>query len=78
MFAFYLSSVKYESTALYCYLYKSETAQATEKLGPKLQALTGYFLQSSLADYESILAFGTASSSQENHTTKLYYFCCSL
>lgn len=60
MFAFYLSSVKYESTALYCYLYKSETAQATEKLGPKSQALTGCFLQSALVDYESILAFGTS------------------
>lgn len=78
VFALYLSSVKYESTALHCYLYKSETAQATGKLGPKLQALTGCFLLSALADYESILTFGTASSSQENHTTELYYFCCCL
>lgn len=78
MFVFYLSSVKYESTALYCYLYKSETAQAIGRLGPKLQVLTRCFLQSALADCESILAFGTASSSQENPTTELYYFCCSL
>lgn len=78
MFAFNLSSVKYESSALYCYLYKSETAQAIGKLGTKLQALTGCFLQSALADYESVLAFGTASSPQENHTTELYYFCCCL
>lgn len=32
MFGFNLSCVKYESTALYCYLYKSETAQAIGKL----------------------------------------------
>jgi len=32
MFGFNLSPVKYESTALYCYLYKSETAPATGKL----------------------------------------------
>lgn len=78
VFALYLSSVKYESTALHCYLYKSETAQAIGKLCPKLQALTGCFLLSALADCERILAFGTASSSWENHTTELYYFFCSL
>jgi len=32
MFGFTLSSVKYEPTTLYCYLHKSETAQAIGKL----------------------------------------------
>lgn len=43
MFPFNLSSVKYESTALYCYLYRSETAQAIGKLGFKVTGFDWMF-----------------------------------